>query len=610
MHFHDDSLFPETQDKLSSPLLPTDRSGSRTILQKTSRCRWTSMSQQAVDCFNAGATVLHIHVRELDGKGSKRLSKFNELLGRLREAVPEMILQVGGSISFAPEGEGADAKWLSDDVTIAINTSQMNIMELMTDDDIAGTSMQRPELADTYREMTVPAGPSGGRAPAPLSSIPQLETVERLIRRGIYTGPVNLTWVAIGGGFDGPNPYNMMNSSSVFPTRPAGEHDGHRDGLARSLRQRGHHLGPQGREDDVSAARSGSWCALQASGAQVANREGSSGTSTGSVRRMPTPTRRWRSWVTRPTAGSASWDSRSTPEFAPLVQQFGGTNRDELCSPNPRLHLVLLGEVMGLQAPATPRVDTALGIGGRRGCTRGSFSPWLSVFCSRTTCRGRCSSAVFPDPESGLGLSDSHLASLSSVVALMVGLLTFPLSLLADRWGRVKSLILMAVLWSVATLLCAIAQTYEQMLGARFLVGVGEAAYGSVGIAVVPKCVCAPRALSSCRYLHGGGGSFGSVVGVAIGGFIAVQFSWRWSFAAPWRSSDLILVALFRTPRHRDTAHLAPSGRAGCRRGSVETHDGFRAPGVLAVHQSPPCCSPTSVVVSVFTAAVLLAWLP
>ena len=37
--------------------------------------------QAAVDCWNAGATVLHIHVRELDGKGSKRLSKFNELLG-------------------------------------------------------------------------------------------------------------------------------------------------------------------------------------------------------------------------------------------------------------------------------------------------------------------------------------------------------------------------------------------------------------------------------------------------------------------------------------------------------------------------------------------------
>ncbi|MFT0658528.1 3-keto-5-aminohexanoate cleavage protein [Rhodococcus erythropolis] len=243
MHFHDDSLFPETQDKLVITVAPYGPEWEPDDFAEDLPLSMDEHVQQAVDCFNAGATVLHIHVRELDGKGSKRLSKFNELLGRLREAVPEMILQVGGSISFAPEGEGADAKWLSDDVrhmlaelepapdqvTIAINTSQMNIMELMTDDDIAGTSMQRPELADTYREMTVPAGPEWvaehlRRLQAAeiqphfqLSSIPQLETVERLIRRGIYTGPVNLTWVAIGGGFDGPNPYNMMNFVQRVP---------------------------------------------------------------------------------------------------------------------------------------------------------------------------------------------------------------------------------------------------------------------------------------------------------------------------------------------------------------------------------------------------------
>jgi uncharacterized protein (DUF849 family) len=154
-----------------------------------------------------------------------------------------MILQVGGSISFAPEGDGADAKWLSDDtrhmlaeldpkpdqVTIAINTSQMNIVELMTDSDIAGTSFQRPELYEAYRNMEVPAGPewveehlkrltaNGIQPHFQLASIPQLETVERLIRRGHYMGPLNLTWVAIGGGFDGPNPYNMMNFISRVP---------------------------------------------------------------------------------------------------------------------------------------------------------------------------------------------------------------------------------------------------------------------------------------------------------------------------------------------------------------------------------------------------------
>ncbi|GAB3866720.1 3-keto-5-aminohexanoate cleavage protein [Nocardioides maradonensis] len=243
MHFHDDALFPEVQEKLVITAAPYGPEWELDDFREDLPLTMDEHVQAAVDCYNAGATVLHIHVRELDGKGSKRLSKFNELLGRLREAVPDMILQVGGSISFAPEGEGADAKWLEDDtrhmlaeldpapdqVTIAINTSQMNIMELMTDDDIAGTSMMRPELAAAYREMVVPAGPewvaehlrrltaNGIQPHFQLSSIPQLETVERLIRRGYYNGPLNLTWVAIGGGFDGPNPYNMMNFINRVP---------------------------------------------------------------------------------------------------------------------------------------------------------------------------------------------------------------------------------------------------------------------------------------------------------------------------------------------------------------------------------------------------------
>jgi hypothetical protein len=33
----------------------------------------------------------------------KRLSKFNELIAGVRKAVPDLIIQVGGSISFAPD---------------------------------------------------------------------------------------------------------------------------------------------------------------------------------------------------------------------------------------------------------------------------------------------------------------------------------------------------------------------------------------------------------------------------------------------------------------------------------------------------------------------------
>src|SRR5215468_3398231 len=160
MNFLDGALFPENQDKLvitASPYgpewVPSDFPGEIAVTMD-------EQVQKAVDCYNAGATVLHVHVREADGKGSKRLSKFNELLARLRVAVPDMILQVGGSISFAPENEGDAAKWLSDDtrhmlaeltptpdqVTIAINSNQFNVVEQMCDADIAGTSLAEPAM--------------------------------------------------------------------------------------------------------------------------------------------------------------------------------------------------------------------------------------------------------------------------------------------------------------------------------------------------------------------------------------------------------------------------------------------------------------------------------
>ena len=106
MQFLDDSLLPENQQPLVIQVAPFGPQ----FLPRDSDDIPVSMDEQiqkAVDCYNAGATVLHVHCREEDGTGSKRISRFNETLARLREAVPDMLLQVGGSISFAPEGEGA-----------------------------------------------------------------------------------------------------------------------------------------------------------------------------------------------------------------------------------------------------------------------------------------------------------------------------------------------------------------------------------------------------------------------------------------------------------------------------------------------------------------------
>ncbi|MEG0150526.1 MAG: 3-keto-5-aminohexanoate cleavage protein [Comamonas sp.] len=243
MNFLDGHLFPENQQPLiitAAPYapswVPSDFPGEIPVTME-------DQIQKAVDCYNAGATVLHLHVRELDGRGSKRLSKFNELIAGVRARVPEMIIQVGGSISFAPETDGAAAKWLSDDtrhmlaeldpkpdqVTVTVNTSQMNFLEQFDQRDIEGTSAEDPVVYNAYKEMTVPAQPgwveehirrltaAGIQSEFQCYNINSFESVERLMRRGIYKGPLVMNWVAIGGGMDAPSVYSLANFMRAVP---------------------------------------------------------------------------------------------------------------------------------------------------------------------------------------------------------------------------------------------------------------------------------------------------------------------------------------------------------------------------------------------------------
>ena len=245
MNFLDGALFPEHQERLVITAAPYGPEWMPADFPEDIPVTIEQHVQKAVDCYNAGATVLHIHVREADGKGSKRLSRFNELLAGLRAAVPDMILQVGGSISFAPESDHAAAKWLSDDtrhalaelapkpdqVTVTVNTSQMNIFEHMDPRDYAGTSLAEPGMHAAYRDMIVPSNPSwyeehirrlsaaGIQSEFQCYNINSYETIERLIRRGIYRGPLVLNWVAISGGMDAPNIYNLANFLRAVPDK-------------------------------------------------------------------------------------------------------------------------------------------------------------------------------------------------------------------------------------------------------------------------------------------------------------------------------------------------------------------------------------------------------
>ncbi|BAL24282.1 MFS transporter [Azoarcus sp. KH32C] len=137
--------------------------------------------------------------------------------------------------------------------------------------------------------------------------------------------------------------------------------------------------------------------------------------------------------------------------------------------------------------------------------------------------------AIFPFLKSDWALSDTELASLVSVVSLSVGILTLPLSLLVDRWGRVKSATAMAIVWALATIACGLSGNYSQLLAARAVVGFGEAAYGSAGGAIL-MAAFPPRLRSTVMGAFISAGVFGSVAGVVLGGVLATHLGWRMTF--------------------------------------------------------------------------------
>jgi MFS family permease len=155
-----------------------------------------------------------------------------------------------------------------------------------------------------------------------------------------------------------------------------------------------------------------------------------------------------------------------------------------------------------------------------------TFALMLSDYTAR-----QALTAVFPLLKVQWQISDTRLGALSSVVPLTVGILTFPISVIADRWGRVRSIAIMAALWSLATLVCALATSYGEMFVARFFVGVGEAAYGSVGLAVILGIF--PKHLrGTLTGAFTSGAPFGSVLGVSLSGLIAARYGWRYSIGA------------------------------------------------------------------------------
>jgi MFS transporter, Spinster family, sphingosine-1-phosphate transporter len=165
--------------------------------------------------------------------------------------------------------------------------------------------------------------------------------------------------------------------------------------------------------------------------------------------------------------------------------------------------------------------------------------------------------SLFPYMKADWGLSDKQLGALVSVVSVTVALGALPVALVADRASRVKSIVVMATAWSLATISCMFTRNYGQLLAARAVVGLGEAGYGSVGAALIAS-VFPARMRGALLAAFFAAASVGSVLGVLVGGLIAAHWGWKAAFGVVG-FPGLVLALLYLKVRDYKTVALTPA---------------------------------------------------
>ena len=156
------------------------------------------------------------------------------------------------------------------------------------------------------------------------------------------------------------------------------------------------------------------------------------------------------------------------------------------------------------------------------------------------------------DPVLGLGATQSQLEwAINSYTLVFAGLL-FSFGVLGDRFGRKRFLLAGLVLFAVASLASAYAQTPGQLIATRALMGVAGAAIMPVTLAIISN-VFDPRERARAIGAWAGAVGLGVAIGPVLGGFLLENFWWGSVFLinVPIIVVGVVAVAML-VPESRD----------------------------------------------------------
>lgn len=215
--------------------------------------------------------------------------------------------------------------------------------------------------------------------------------------------------------------------------------------------------------------------------------------------------------------------------------------------------------------------------------------------------------SLFPYLKADWGLTDTQCGLLVSSVYWSIVILSFPISVVIDRWSRKKSIGVMAVVWSIATISCAFTKNFFQLFMARIAVGAGEAGYAPGGTAMI-SALFPEKKRSIMVGIWTAALPLGSAIGIVAGGFIAVHFGWRYAFGIVALPGFIIAILFFfirdyKTVNLEKTLEKAEGSDKKAKMGTMEIVRQFtRTPSLILTY--------IAFAGSMFLTASYLTWLP
>lgn len=186
---------------------------------------------------------------------------------------------------------------------------------------------------------------------------------------------------------------------------------------------------------------------------------------------------------------------------------------------------------------------------------------------------------LVPELERAMQLSQAQVGWLWPAFMIVYMIAAPIFGSFGDRGSRPRAIALGVAIWSVATALTGLAQTFGQLYAARALVGVGEAACVAIAPALLADCF--PVAARGRVYaVLNMAIPVGAALGYVLGGLLGHQFGWRSAFLVcglPGIALAAVAMRLPDPPRGAMEAHAPRHLPAATAAGGRAANGGARA---------------------------------